>query len=99
MPGDLCHFLCAADTAIPRLSVLTIEEHFGIENVAVVLEWAEEEHTEYTIITLPHVPVWHTNETVIQLTVPYNIFHYVSVVATLCNQNATNVTELHYGEV
>ena len=83
---------------IPNLSVNTIEEHFGIENVTVVLEWDKDEHT-YNITVVPHVPVLYINETVIQLTVPYNSFHFVSVIATLCDHNATNVTELHYGEL
>ena len=95
----LCHFLCASDSAIPNLSVNTIEDHFGIENVTVVLEWDKDEHITYNVTVIPHVPLLYINETVIQLTVPYNSFHFVSVVATLCDHNATNVTKLHYGEL
>ena len=90
---------CAADMAISTPSVITIEEQFGTENVTVVLEWAKEDHVQYNATTFPHVTMWYINKTIVQLTVPYNSPHKVSVVATLCGRNATNVTELHYGKL
>ena len=79
--------------------MITIEENFGIRNVTIVLEWAKEEHVQYNITTFPHVSMWYIRETAVQLTVPYNIRHIVSVVATLCDHKMTNVTKLHYGEL
>ena len=90
---------CAADMAISTPSVITIEEQFGIEMVTVVLEWTKEDHVQYNVTTFPHVPMWYINDTTVQLRVPYNIPHNVSVVATLCGRNATNITELHYGKL
>lgn len=79
--------------------ITTFEEQFGTDNVSVVLEWDEEYHTAYNVITSPHVNLWYVRESVIHLIVPYNTIVNVSVVATLCNHSITNMTQLRYGEL
>ena len=60
-----------------------------------ILEWDQEDRVFYDVSVVPNVTVRLNQNTSIQLTVSYNIQYNVSVVATLCGQSTTHVTELH----
>ena len=75
---------------------------YGTENATVYLELTPESHniTSYTVSAEPQV-VETSNSSLlrVQLTVPYNTLHNVSIVATSCGQyTTTTVIELHYGK-
>ena len=80
------------------------EEQFKTDHVKLVLEWTSSSNrpTIYSVNVVSQVHVNFTDHerTSVQLNVPYNTQHNVSVVATLCceeNRRTTNF-EINYGE-
>ena len=80
-----------------------VQEHYGTENVTVMLDWIEEQHVSYNlIVTTPSVGGLVRHDIVengsAQLTLSYNTVYSVKFVATLCGQNSANNFTLQYGE-
>ena len=80
-----------------------VREHYGTDNVTVVLDWIEEQHVKYNLtITTPSMSILERQDIVesrsAQLTLSYNTVYSVRFVATLCGQNSTINFELQYGE-
>ena len=84
----------------PRVHIL--EEQFKTDHVKLVLELTPSSNrpTTYSVNVVPQVDVNFTERTSVQLNVPYNTQHNVSVVATLCREEKrrTNNFEVNYGE-
>ena len=74
-------------------------EQFGTESVTANLEWEQEvdDIVFYDVNVIPHVAIRFTGSTNVQLTLSYNTQYNVSVVATLCGKNTTDIIGLHYG--
>ena len=84
----------------PTLRV--ISEEYGVENVTVTLEWAQQVGVTYTgkIIRLsPLAPTLSAGSNSQQLILSYNIEYNLSVVAVIPCGNATAFIRLDYGEV
>ena len=80
-----------------------LEEQFKTDYVQLVLEWtapSSNRPTIYSVNVVPQVHVNFTERTSVQLNVPYNTQHNVSVVATLCYEEnrRNNNFEINYGE-
>ena len=78
-----------------------VQEHYGTENVTVMLDWIEEQHVFYNLtVTTPSMGglVRHVESSSAQLTLSYNTVYSVRFVATLCGQNSTNNFTLQYGK-
>ncbi len=94
-------------TAAPALqSVLAtanISELFGINyvTITVLLEPADENNVtlSYNVSTTPALGVIVTGNTEVQIMVPYNELHNLSIVASLCGNKDTSIHRLFYGKV
>lgn len=78
-----------------------VQEHYGTENITVLLDWTEELHVLYNItVTAPDLErlVRLVESSSAQLTLSYNTVYSVRFVATLCGQNSTNNFKLQYGK-
>ena len=78
---------------------MRISERFLAEHVRVTLEWS---HNRWPIVyevnVNPLLNTTHTESTTVQLVVPYNTVHNMSVTATFCGYGKTiNTYELSYG--
>ena len=82
----------------PRVNIL--EDQFNTEYIKLVLEWPPSSNrpTTYSVNVVPQVNVNFTERTSVQLNVPYNTQHNVSVVATLCYVENRRTTKVYYGE-
>ena len=81
-----------------NLPEVVVSELFMREHVSVLLEWSGINGVIFDVSVTPHVVESFAQSTSFQLTVSYNTQYNVSVMASLCGQNNTTVTELHYGE-
>ena len=68
------------------------EEQFGANNITVTLEWFQNEVAFNNV--LPPAFVRLTENRSVQVTIPYNIEHNVSV--AVCGQPSPEVTKLYY---
>ena len=57
-------------------------------NVTVTLKWSQEGSASYNVTIVPQVDLTYIGNTSVQLSVPYNELHCVSVIATLCVHNS-----------
>ena len=71
-----------------------IDEHFGANNVTVTLEWFQNEVVFNNI--LPPASVRSVGNRSVQLTIPYNIEHNVSVAT--CGQPSHEAIKLYYSK-
>ena len=78
-------------------------EQFLAEHVSVTLEWTHERWPVlYEVNVKPPLNITFIESTTVQLVVPYNTVHNVSVTATLCGYGhgkTSNTQELSYGEL
>ena len=80
-------------------------EQFLAEHVSVTLEWTREiRSVVYKVNVKPSLNITFIESTTVQLVVPYNTVHNVSVTATLCGYGGgktsrSNTYELSYGEL
>jgi len=63
---------------------------YGRDSVTVILQWKPPQYdgrapVNYTITVSPGVTTVLTSGTSVPVTVPYNVIHTVSIVATNCN--------------
>ena len=74
---------------------------FSLAGVFIDLEWTREhQSTIYSVNVTPHVNISFVASTRVQLTMPYNTPHNVSVTASLCNEhNTTTLYDLLYGKL
>ena len=70
------------------------DECFGANNVIVTLEWFKDEVVFNSV--LPPASVRSVGNRSVQLTIPYNIEHNVSV--TVCGRPSPETIKLYYGE-
>ena len=75
-------------------------EQFESDYIAVTLQWTPYNGVIYnaTIYSVQKVRVTFIENATVHLNVTYNTSYNVSVVATRCGKNSTNITQLHYGE-
>ena len=84
------------------LSLLNVEEEFGIDQVVVGLHWAQQNHDNLQVFyNVSIVPMTNTEVTMISntganVTVPYNTPYNVSVVADLYGRQVTTIIEIHH---
>ena len=88
-------------TAVVSIPSVMVMEHYGADNVTVILEWTKQQHISYNITIMPNAVVQESSENTrlrAQLTVAYNIMYSVKFEATLCGQNVTEDFEFLHGE-
>ena len=90
--------LLSALPSPPRTPSYTVQQ-YGQNNVILTVQWQSPQYdggdpVNYTITVSPGVGIFTTSETSVSVTVPYNVRHTVSTVATNCigNSSATMVT-------
>ena len=88
-------FFSITDTSV------VINEHYGIENVTVIIEFEAQDHVLYTTTVTPDngVAMRFTENTTFNLTVSYNVRYEVNIMASLCQHNSSKNFELLYGEL
>ena len=94
-------FFNGVAAVLKNLSNASISEKFGSDHIIVTLELSGESRVSYSVSAVPHVDVVVTGRTSVQLTVPYNIQHNVSITTSLCRQSyrCTAVHRLVYGKL
>ena len=78
------------------LTLRVILEEYGVENVRVTVEWAQQVGVTYTARISPPTPFGSTSR---QLILSYNTCYNLSVVAVTPCENTTSFIKLSYGEV
>ena len=73
----------------PRTPSYTVQQ-YGWDNVTLTVQWQPPQYdggapVNYTITVSPGVGTFTTSGTSVPVTVPYNVIHTVSIVATNCN--------------
>ena len=81
--------------ANPWPAVSIADEQFGPKDVKVTLRWVENEVNFSRLSVFPPADVRMTGNMSVQLTIPYNAQHNVSI--SVCSQPPINVAELYYG--
>ena len=85
------------------LAKANISEQFGINHVTitVLLEPTDENNLtlSYNVSTTPPLAVIVTGSTNVQIVVPYNELHNLSIVASLCGNKDTSIHRLFYGKL
>ena len=84
--------------AAPSNVVVNISEFFGINTVTTTLEWTQEYDVIYNVSVFPPVTNEMSEGSSFELTLLYNTYYNVSVVATRCGKSNTNIL-LHYGKI
>ena len=91
-------FLSIAIPSPPRIFSYTVEK-YGHDMLILTVQWQLTQNdggapVNYTITVSPGVGTFTTSRTSVPVTVPYNVIHTVSIVATNCNgsSSATMVT-------
>ena len=69
-------------------------QHYGRDSVTLTVQWQPPQYdggapVNYTIIVSPGVSTILTSGTSVPVTVPYNVIHTVSIVATNCNGSSS----------
>ena len=75
------------------IPMVIIDEHFGANNVTVTLEWFQNGVVFNNV--RPPASVRSVGNRSIQLTIPYNIEHNISV--AICGQTSPEAIRLYYG--
>ena len=70
--------------------MVTTSEEYRADNVAVIVEWTEEEGASYNITIFPMVPIIFTGSTSVQLIISYNTEYNVSLEAVAVCQSVAN---------
>ena len=84
----------------PDLNVKKRVLQSGINDVTILLMWAREDGVSYNVSIAPHATTRFIENTVVEIRVPYNTQHRVSIIASQCGRNiSTAVTTLNYGEL
>ena len=85
------------------LEKTNISEHFWIRHVTVtvILESTDENNVplSYNVSTTPVLDVIVTGSTNVQIIVPYNELHNLSIVVSLCGNKDTSIYRLFYGKL
>ena len=84
-----------------RINNLT-EEYFENDGVSITLEWLQTDSTySYHVAVVPNLPLNFSTSTSVQIKVPYNSPHNVSIVVSSCGQHNTTVffKEVFYCEL
>ena len=76
------------------IPIVISDECFGAKNVTVTLEWFKDEVVFNSV--LPPASVRSVGNRSVQLTIPYNIEHNVSI--AICGQLSPEAIKLYYGE-
>ena len=77
----------------PRTPSYTVQQ-YGRDNVTLTVQWQSPQYdggapVNYTITVSPGLSPVTTSGTSVPVTVPYNMIHTVSIVATNCNGNSS----------
>ena len=78
------------------IPVVISNEHFGANNITVTLEWFQNQVIFNNILPPAFVSVGQIGNRSVQLTIPYNIEHNVSV--ALCGQPSPETIKLYYSK-
>ena len=94
-PGILVVFLPPGLPSSPRTPSYMVHQ-YGRDNVTLTLQWQPPQYdggapVSYTITVSPGVSTVLTSGTSVPVTVPYNVRHTVSIVATNCNGSSSAV--------
>ena len=81
----------------PRTPSSTVQQH-GRDSVTLTVQWQPPQYdgvapVNYTITVSPGLSPVTTSGTSVTVTVPYNVIHTVSIVATNCNGSSSAVME------
>ena len=63
------------------------------------MELTNDIDASYDVSAMPNVGMTAIGNTIVQMMVPYNEQHNLSIVAFLCGHNATSVYRLIYGKL
>ena len=86
----------------PNPPEVSFEEHFGVDNVTVFLQWTQELNNSLVTYHVSVEPVAHINSGngKANVTLLYNTLYKVSVVADFCGRrNATTTLLNNYGNI
>ena len=87
--------------AAPSNVMVNVSEFFDMNSIMATLEWTQENDVTYNISIFPQILVANikmSGSSSIQLTLLYNTYYNVSIVATRC-ETTTTIIPLHYGEM
>ena len=75
------------------------EEHYQNDGITVHLEWIHEDGMIPIVAIMPEAPLVSMGSASVQMLLHYNTLYNMSItiVDTICGQNHTSITELHYG--
>ena len=81
----------------PQTPSYTVQQ-YGRDSVTLTVQWQPPQYNggalvNYTITVSPGLSPVTTSETSVPVTVPYNVIHTVSIVATNCNGSSSAVME------
>ena len=73
-------------------------QQYGLDSVTLTVQWQPTQYdggapVNYTITVSPGLSPVTTSGTSVPVTVPYNVIHTVSIVATNCNGNSSTAME------
>ena len=85
--------------ALLRLSNSSISREFTPDDIVVTIEWTGKSIVSYDASVIPHIDVAMTASTSVQITIPYNVLHIVSITASLCGHSSTKVYRLNYSKL
>ena len=77
------------------ISMVITDEQFGANNVTVTLEWSQDEVVFNNV--RPPASVRSMGNSSVQLTIPYNIEHSISV--AICGQPSPEAIKIHYSKL
>ena len=103
---SLTKFPSPTDLPSPPWTPSSIIQQYGRDSVTLTVQWQPPQYdggapVNYTITVSPGLSPVTTSGTSVPVTVPYNVIHTVSIVATNCNgsSSATMVTIPAIGEL
>ena len=96
----LFYVFCMLHAALPSLprTPSSIVQQYGRDNVTLTVQWQIPQFdggapVNFTITVSPGLSPVTTSGTSVPVTVPYNVIHTVSIVATNCNGSSSAVME------
>ena len=94
----LCILYATALPSPPRTPSSTVQQ-YGQDSVTLTVQWQPPQYdggapVNYTITVSPGLSPVTTSGTSVPVTVPYNVRHTVSIVATNCNGSSSAAREI-----
>jgi hypothetical protein len=92
------HFSLLSQPTVTTVPTITSEE-LRNDSVVVTLELMTVKNSVISVESQPQAQnISNLDPRHVLLTLPYNTFYNVSIIATLCGQSTSNIIELHYGK-